>query len=125
MTSDLDIARADSRDCTFCNGDGMRAVFAPGYNGDAIVRDREDRAYGARVVATCLCPLGRFIRAKMPDDVRCRTPEVDLIAQGRSLWLLDDPTEEPVVDSSAPADDASWRNLWRLIREGRIAKPIP
>ena len=81
-TTALDIARADSRDCQFCNGDGMRTVFAPGYNGDAIVRDREDRAYVARTVATCLCSLGRYIRSRMPEDVRRRTPEIDLIAPG-------------------------------------------
>ena len=38
MATDLDLARADSRDCPFCNGEGMRTVFAPGYDGDAIVR---------------------------------------------------------------------------------------
>ena len=62
-TTALDIARADSRDCQFCNGDGMRTVFAPGYDGDAIVRDSENRAYVARTVATCRCSLGHFIRA--------------------------------------------------------------
>ena len=131
-TTALDIARADSRDCQFCNGDGMRTVFAPGYNGDAIVRDREDHAYVARVVATCRCSLGRFIRSRMPDDVRRRTPEIDMIAQGRSLWLLDDPVEPAwdlgVDDPTSPTSIASpeaFQAFWRKVRVSRVAKPIP
>ena len=52
----------------------------------------------------------------MPEDVRRRTPEVDRIARGLSLWSLDDPTEEPLVDSSSPDSIASpeaFQAFWR------------
>ncbi len=35
------------------------------------------------------------------------------IAQGRSHWSLDDPTEEPLDDPTAPVDPAAFTRLWR------------
>lgn len=124
-TSPLECAQADSRDCPFCDGQGMATVYAPGYNSHAVGVARNYQRHVLRTMAFCRCALGQYMRAMAKDDVRRRTPEVEEIAQGRSQWLLDDPTEEPLVDPSSPADEASWRNLWRQIRESRIAKPIP
>jgi hypothetical protein len=130
-TTALDIATADSRDCAFCCGQGITTVYAPGYNGNAIMRDSNDQPYSARTVAHCFCPLGRFIRAKAPEDVRRRTPEVDMVAQGRSLWSLVDPTESSLYDSTSNVDEASqvtpdaFLKFWRRVRVSRVAKPIP
>jgi hypothetical protein len=123
--SPLECAKADSRDCPFCHGEGMATVYAPGYSSHAIGVAGNYQRHVLRTMATCRCALGQYMRAAMKDDVRRRTPDVEQIAQGRSEWLLDDPTEEPLADPSALADEASWRNLWRQIRESRITKPIP
>ncbi len=123
--SALAIATADSRDCAFCSGQGMATVYAPGYTGSAIAQLPDGRRYVARTTAHCMCPLGRFVRAAAKEDVRRRTPEVGDIAQGRSHWSLDDPTEEPVDNPTAPVDAAAFRRLWRQIHVSRIAKPVP
>ena len=94
MATDFDIARAESRDCEFCQGTGLHTVFAPGYDGNPTQFDHAGFVYVARTTATCRCPLGRFIRSRWSEDVRRRTPEVEMICQGRSTWSLDDPTAD-------------------------------
>jgi hypothetical protein len=131
MSSDFDLARAESRGCVFCGGLGLRTVFAPGYDGRPTQFDHTSFVYAARVAATCLCTLGRLIRSRMPEEVRHRTPEIDMICQGRSSWLLDDPTEadwgldDESIDPTAPASPEAFTAFWRNVRVSRVAKPIP
>lgn len=124
-TSVIDAARSDSRDCPFCDGEGMITVYAPLYKGEVFVVTPDGRKYVARTTAHCRCRLGRYMRAQTKEEIRRSIPDVEDIATGRSRWLVVSPIEKPLVDSSSPVDEASWRKWWRRVRVSRIAKPIP
>lgn len=124
-TTALDMARADSRDCPFCDGEGMITVYAPGYTGCEIAMTRDSIPYVARTTGHCICKLGRYMRSQTKEDIRKRIPDIDDVAQGRSRWLTVDPTEKPCPNADDPVDEASFRKWWRRIRVSRIAKQIP
>ena len=100
-TSAMDIARANSKDCEYCNGEGMVTVYAPNYDGSPFAITASGIKYASRVVAHCLCPLGKFIRAATKEDVRRRIPEVSSIVDRESRWLLKDPTGDNPISTSS------------------------
>ena len=100
-TTAMDIARADSQDCKYCQGSGLVTVYAPNYDGSPFAITASGIKYASRVVAHCFCPLGRFIRAATKEDVRRRIPEVSNVLDGRSRWLLVDPTGDNPISTSS------------------------
>lgn len=110
IADSLETAKRQSAQCGWCDGHGMRQVFHPRYKGSQVIMiDREDdrgevrkRPTAARVAAHCICPLGRYMRAKTDDDNRPRIPDLQRVLEGRSLWMAHDPMnpEESQVAAS-------------------------
>lgn len=106
-----DAARAKSRNCPYCSGEGMTEVFDPDYTGmrvverDAIHRGELKRIRFAMVTAAhCACPMGEWLRNRTDDDLRSRIPNMLDVLAGRGRWLAHDPTWtdiEPVPGLSA------------------------
>ena len=116
-SSEYDLAKADSKDCEFCNGQGMRLVYLPWYRGDPIVTSKTGERFLGRVAAYCRCPLGMFMRDHAKPDEQRRTPWVEDICRGKSRWLLDDPTESKVLsrESNDPVSAESFRIFRRRL----------
>lgn len=114
----LRIAEADSRDCDDCHGDGMVVV----YDDSQIRRDKLGRPFVNRVVANCRCPMGRFLRASWPEDLRRRTPDLIDVLNGRSLWSENDPTAELVDDPGRPVTKEDFDAFWQTVEYPPPAK---
>jgi hypothetical protein len=80
-----------SRDCEHCGGEGLATVFHPRPSW-ALANRRP-----VQVAATCVCPLGRWIKRRHAQDspVLCgRIPDLADVLDGRSLWRAEIPAEE-------------------------------
>ena len=116
----LCIAEADSRDCDDCHGDGMVMV----YDGSQIRRDKLDRPFVDRVIAHCCCPLGRFVRASWPEDLRRRTPDLIDVLDRRSRWSAVDPTAERVDNPGRTVTKEDFDAFWQMVANLSVAKDV-
>lgn len=84
--SDRDSAALASRDCAYCSGEGLAAVYAS--------RPDPARRIPESVSAWCVCALGRWVershRERSP-DVRKRSPDLADALAGRGFWRPDPP----------------------------------
>ena len=120
-----DLAADASRDCPFCEGQGLRTVYHPLYRGNAVSPYSEGRMAPLAVAAHCLCPLGLFFRTQCPADLLRRIPMVSVVARDNSgsLWRLDPPVDGPAVTyPDRPVDAESFRALRQRISRLRIGK---
>lgn len=110
---DRETARAASRKCPRCSGEGWTTAFHPRYDGRQVLTveitdpDGELRRVSTpgRVSAHCDCAMGRWMRSQTDGELARRIPDVVDVLAGRSRWLLEDPTGDK------PADVASWPGL--------------
>jgi hypothetical protein len=116
------IAEADSKDCDDCRGDGMVMVYASGYTGSPVGELEDGRRYVARTMAHCRCPMGRFLRASWPEDLRRRTPDLIDVLNGRSLWSENDPTAELVDDPGRTVTKEDFDAFWQTVEYPPPAK---
>lgn len=93
--------RARSRDCPYCEGQGLAVVYSPTYRGHPLERVRPasgpttlGHLVPAMVNASCLCPLGRWMRTRLKPEDLARTPDYADVLAGRSRWRARDPREE-------------------------------
>jgi hypothetical protein len=80
-----------SRGCEHCGGEGLATAFHP-RPGWALANRRP-----VQVAATCVCPLGRWIKRRHAQDspVLCgRIPDLADVLDGRSRWRAEIPAEE-------------------------------
>ena len=96
-----DEARAKSRGCPYCSGEGTCQVFDPGFDGrrvvlrDVAMRGELKRAMYAMVIgAHCICPMGEWVRSKSERDILDRIPDLADVLAGRSRYQAQDPTGE-------------------------------
>ena len=117
-----DEAERLSRGCVHCGGCGQTMVFHPAYRG-VRVEDRECEVRGeivmrptAMVVAAhCICPAGRWMRAKTDRDLLPRIPDMMLILAGQSRWLALDPTGDRPCNSPSPGLDRMKATVGRHV----------
>lgn len=106
--------RRESKNCQTCGGDGLAIVFHPRWAGcrvgemfrgeiEEIPTEGGGKEYrhvqeptAFEVAAHCICALGRWMRARLDEDLRARVPDVEAIFDGRSRWLLEPPEIRPV-----------------------------
>jgi len=97
--SEHDLAALGSRDCPHCGGNGMVSVYAPQHNGTGLCRQFDETPFVTVVGAHCRCSLGRWTRERNKQDILQRVPWVQDILDGRSRWMLEDPTEDSVTST--------------------------
>lgn len=83
-----------SRDCPFCEGNGMVTVYHPRFAADSIGNAQDGRRYATTSAAHCRCDAGNWIRERVPPELQARIPRVEDICKGRSRWLLIPPGSE-------------------------------
>lgn len=93
-TAEHDLAVLESKDCPQCGGNGMVPVYAPQHNGTGLCRQFDETPFATVVGAHCRCNLGQWIRSRNKRDIWERVPKVQDILDGRSRWMLEDPTED-------------------------------
>jgi hypothetical protein len=103
-TAEHDLAALESQDCPYCEGTGMVPVYAPQHDGTGLCRQWDETPFATVVGAHCCCSLGRWTRDRNKPDVRQRIPSIQDILDGRSRWMLEDPTENAV-----PLRPRPWR----------------
>ncbi len=111
-------AEQASRGCRHCGGQGLATVYDPNYDGAAIITtvypDGSHRKRPGRVMAYCICLLGRWIEnnhRQHAGDVHKRTPDFAEIYGRSSYWLENDPTERDLTSDEAAALPENWRNM--------------
>ncbi len=77
-----------SRDCPFCEGNGMVTVYHPTFTDDPVGQAADGRRYPTAIAAHCRCDAGNWIRERVPPELQARIPRVEDICLGRSRWLL-------------------------------------
>ncbi len=107
-----DAAIADCVHCEHCNLSGLVTLFRRGYTGEPTMEIRnhngELRKAPARIMAHCICPVGRWVRGNVPNDMLPRYPDMHLVVQGKMPdWSLADPTM-PDFD---PLEEPDWKAL--------------
>ncbi len=110
-------AEADSQDCPYCGASGQVVIYHPEYNGQPgikQIRHGQEHQIPARVVAHCICPLGRWMRNRIPEDIRRRIPDFDDILAGRSKWTERDPTTPELPDGCH--EGMSFTEFWNVIK---------
>jgi len=93
-TSEHDLVALESRECSYCGGCGMVSVYAPQHDGTGLYRRGDDTPFPTVVGAHCCCNLGRWMRDRNKLDIRQRVPWIQDILNGKSRWMLENPTEE-------------------------------
>ncbi len=126
----LDGARALSRNCHFCHGEGLATIFNPRYTGSAVgyVFDRQGnrKPVCMRTTAYCLCAAGRkiMILHQANKDSRPMMHDIhDVIAGKYHSWVVDDPTYDPNIVIDIEALPAEVRRFANAIKEPRIFDP--
>lgn len=117
-----DEAWEQSRSCRFCHGSGQASVFHPHYDGSAVMmfecvdRDGEIRPkpVAVRVVAHCMCPMGRWMRSKTERLLLSRIPDLLDVLAGRSRWVADD----PMGDRPYQGPELSVQEMKRRVAKG-------
>jgi hypothetical protein len=114
-------AERQSRHCPVCEGRGLATLYRDGYRGHAAETiedpERGRRQIVMRIMAHCVCALGRWMRARTDDEMRRRIPDLNVIGDGQYPWSLEDPS----LDAQARFHSArDWRQMLRSI--GR--KPV-
>jgi hypothetical protein len=94
-TTERDLAAQASRDCPYCGGSGIVAIYHPRYRGHTVEVTLDGRRYAASGAAHCTCRLGLWTREHVPPDVQARIPRVEDIVMRRSKWLLEPPEYDP------------------------------
>ncbi len=103
-----------SRDCEFCSGSGHATIYRLDYTGEP-VEQRADRTGQLKptplvLAAHCVCPMGRWMRAKTSQDLQRRILDLEAILAGTATgWTTDDPTLAGVsVPQGSPSE---WRTF--------------
>jgi hypothetical protein len=91
MSVSREAAQAASRDCPFCEGEGMIPVYHPAFTGASVGITKDGQPYVASTTAHCRCELGIWIRDRNLPEIQARIPWVEDICRGRSKWLLESP----------------------------------
>ncbi len=124
----LDGAKAASRNCERCKGEGLAPIFNPRYSGDTIEIEI-DPWHGKRQVlmranAFCVCPAGRkvaILNQQTSKDVFLRTPDLhDVIAGKYHNWVADDPTYDPNQTFDIESLPEAVKRLAKAMRVPRI-----
>jgi hypothetical protein len=124
--SDKAQAEAASRSCKHCGGSGQAMIYHPLYDGNptrkAIRDDGTWTQTAARVVAHCVCPMGRWLRERTDKDVIKRIPDFQLAIDGKLFsgghcWLSYDPCDDSAIGpcNGLPRD---WRE--RILERSRV-----
>src|SRR5262245_40243070 len=96
VATDRTAAEAASIDCPHCGGSGQAMIYHPDYTGepriDVVLDSGEVRNIHAKLVAHCVCPLGRWMRAHVSDEIRRRVPDLEAVFNGESRWDTVDPS---------------------------------
>ena len=103
-------------------GAGIVPVFHPRYDGNAIGVTQNGQRFCATGAAHCGCELGRWIRDHVPPEVQARIPRVEDILDGRSHWLLADPTEDGSIPPGRSTQE-DFDAFWRKVESNRMLKP--
>jgi len=98
--TDIRSAKAASRGCEYCSGEGLATIFRTGYDGAAYKIDHDADGVERRVVmrtsAYCVCLAGRWVmdaHRKDSLEVFKRIPDLQDVLTKGSSWWVDDPTE--------------------------------
>lgn len=101
-----------SRDCPFCEGNGMVPVYHPRFAADSIGTATDGRRYPTTIAAHCRCDIGNWIRERVPPELQARIPRIEDICLGRSRWLLIPPgPEEDMVFPDRPVTREDFARL--------------
>jgi hypothetical protein len=103
-----------SRDCPFCEGNGMVTVYHPRFAADSVGNSQDGRRYATAIAAHCRCDAGNWIRERVPPELQARIPRVEDICLGRSRWLLIPPG--PEHDLSFPDRPPTREDFSRLVK---------
>ena len=73
-----------SRDCPFCQGNGMVTVYHPRFANDTVGMASDGRRYPTAIAAHCRCDAGNWIRERVPPELQARIPRIeDICRAGR------------------------------------------
>ena len=122
--ADREAAQTASRDCPFCQGQGLVTVYHPAFTGDTVGFTKDGRPFPATIAAHCRCLLGAWIRDHVLPEIQARIPRVEDICTGRSKWLLTPPHEPPAPNDDHPITRQSFARGRDLARSLRIGSRI-
>ena len=103
-----------SRDCPFCEGNGMVTVYHPRFGSDSADWSPDGRRYPTVIAAHCRCAVGKWIRERVPPEIQARIPRVEDICLGRSQWLLNPRGSEH--DTMFPNRPVTREDFVRLVK---------
>ncbi len=118
-------------DCPHCRGHGLVTVFHPGYGGlpivDVVGAGGEVRQIPGRVSAHCVCPVGRWMRARTEEATLPRIPDLAPVVEGRSRWTMHDPTTPDLPEGCS--EGMTFTEFWGVIQRPGVGptrvEPVP